>query len=139
MKIGGLSLDQAPAEDIPLRFFISAPIFGILAGLMVLLKGNLLFSNMDARDGGHNSPAHPGVNGIGDVWCSLSDDTVTGGRDRSFSKTIADVTQHADSCHPADGFWFILESLIDVENSASSAFSYHFAVPSAAGPTSRTG
>ena len=48
MKTGGLSLDQAPAEDIPLRFFISAPIFGILAGLMVLLKGNLLFSNMDA-------------------------------------------------------------------------------------------
>ncbi len=45
MKTGGLSLDQAPAEDIPLRFFISAPIFGILAGLMVLLKGNLLFSN----------------------------------------------------------------------------------------------
>ena len=45
MKTGGLSLDQAPAEDIPLRFVISAPIFGILAGLMVLLKGNLLFSN----------------------------------------------------------------------------------------------
>ena len=45
MKTGGLSLDQAPAEDIPLRFFISAPIFGILAGLMVLLKGNLLFPN----------------------------------------------------------------------------------------------
>ena len=45
MKTGGLSLDQAPAEDIPLRFFISAPIFGILAGLMVFLKGNLLFSN----------------------------------------------------------------------------------------------
>ncbi len=45
MKTGGLSLDQAPAEDIPLPFFISAPIFGILAGLMVLLKGNLLFSN----------------------------------------------------------------------------------------------
>ena len=45
MKTGGLSLDQATAENIPLRFFISAPIFGILAGLMVLLKGNLLFSN----------------------------------------------------------------------------------------------
>jgi len=45
VKTGGLSLDQAPAEDIPLRFFISAPIFGILAGLMVFLKGNLLFSN----------------------------------------------------------------------------------------------
>ena len=37
MKTGGLSLDQASAEDIALRFFISAPIFGILAGLMVLL------------------------------------------------------------------------------------------------------
>ena len=36
MKTGGLSLDQAPAEDISLRFFISAPIFGILAGLMAV-------------------------------------------------------------------------------------------------------
>ena len=94
---------------------------------------------MDARDGGPNSPAHPGVDGIGDVWCSLSDDTGTGGRDRSFSKTIADVTHHADSGHPADGFWFFLESLMDVESITSSAFSYHFAVPSAVGPTSRPG
>ena len=109
MKTGGLSLDQAPAEEIPLRFFISAPIFGILAGLMVLLKGNLLFFQyMDARDGGPNSPAHPELDGLGDVWCSLSDDTGTGGRDRSFSETIADVTHHADSGHPADGFWFFL-------------------------------
>ena len=45
MKTGGLSLDQAPAENIPLRFFLSAPIFGILAGLIVFLKGNLLFPN----------------------------------------------------------------------------------------------
>ena len=42
MKTGGLSLDQAPAEDIPLRFFISAPIFSILAGLMIFLKGNII-------------------------------------------------------------------------------------------------
>ena len=94
---------------------------------------------MDARDGVPNSPAHPGVHGLGDVWRSLSDDTGTGGRDRPFYKTIAEVTHHADSCHPADGFWFFLESLMDVESFASSAFSYHFAVPSAAGPTSRPG
>ena len=78
---------------------------------------------MDARDGGPNSPTHPGVDGLGEVWRSLSDDTGTGGRDRSFSKTIADVTHHADSCHPADGFWFFLESLMDVESITSSAFS----------------
>ena len=138
MKTGGLSLDQAPAEDIPLRFFISAPIFGILAGLMVLLKGNFMFFNTWMPETvALTHLLHPGVDGLGDVWCSLSDDTGTGGRDRSFSKTIADVTHHTDSCHPADGFWFFLESLMDVESFTNSALSYHFAIPSAVGPTSR--
>jgi len=31
----GLSLDQAPPEDIPLRFFLTAPIFGVLSGLIL--------------------------------------------------------------------------------------------------------
>lgn len=39
----GISLDQAPPEDIPMRFFLSAPIFGILAGLMILIDGESLF------------------------------------------------------------------------------------------------
>ncbi len=32
----GLSLDQAPPLQIPLRFFVTAPIFGIVAGLFIL-------------------------------------------------------------------------------------------------------
>ena len=39
----GVSLDQAPPEDIPVRFFLSAPVFGILAGLMVLFAEEDLF------------------------------------------------------------------------------------------------
>ncbi|MGK5090982.1 hypothetical protein WDW89_03070 [Deltaproteobacteria bacterium TL4] len=43
MKMQGLSLEQAPPEDIPFRFFMTAPIFGMLAGVLVLTKGSLLF------------------------------------------------------------------------------------------------
>ncbi|PCI27826.1 MAG: hypothetical protein COB67_07745 [SAR324 cluster bacterium] len=39
----GISLDQAPPEDIPLRFFLSAPLFGVLAGLLVVWRGGDLF------------------------------------------------------------------------------------------------
>ena len=105
MKTGGLSLDQAPAEDIPLRFFISAPIFGILAGLMVLLKGNLLFSNTWMPE--TVALTHLLILGwmgsviFGALYQMIP---VLVRRDRSFSKTIADVTHHTDSCHPADGF-----------------------------------
>ncbi len=44
MKTSGLSLDQAPPEDIPFRFFLSTPIFGIIAGIIIAIKGNQLFS-----------------------------------------------------------------------------------------------
>jgi MFS family permease len=36
---GGLSLDQAPPISVVLRFFITASIFGILAGLLLLVFG----------------------------------------------------------------------------------------------------
>ncbi len=39
----GISLDQAPPEDIPLRFFLSAPLFGILAGVLLIFGGGDLF------------------------------------------------------------------------------------------------
>jgi len=39
----GVSLDQAPPEDIPVRFFLSAPVFGIIAGLLILWDGADLF------------------------------------------------------------------------------------------------
>ncbi|MFA6760469.1 MAG: hypothetical protein WCR69_05425 [Sulfuricurvum sp.] len=36
MNYQGLSVDQAPPISIPFRFFLSAPIFGIIAGLLIL-------------------------------------------------------------------------------------------------------
>ncbi len=43
MKTRGLSLDQAPPEDISFRFFLTAPLFGAIAGGLVLLQGSELF------------------------------------------------------------------------------------------------
>ncbi|MBF0276304.1 MAG: hypothetical protein HQM13_00875 [SAR324 cluster bacterium] len=43
MKTVGLSLDQAPPEDIPIRFFLTAPLFGSLAGCLMLYQGQQLF------------------------------------------------------------------------------------------------
>ena len=34
-----LSFDQSPPLDAPIRFFLTAPAFGILAGLLVLWSG----------------------------------------------------------------------------------------------------
>ncbi len=44
MRTSGLSLDQAPPEDIPFRFFLSAPLFGIMAGMLIAVRGNVLFT-----------------------------------------------------------------------------------------------
>lgn len=41
----GLSLDQAPPEDIPFRFFFTAPLFGIVAGILILYTGKYLFAD----------------------------------------------------------------------------------------------
>jgi len=45
MRSSGLSLDQAPPEDIPFRFFLTAPVFGLLAGSLILYRGVLVFSS----------------------------------------------------------------------------------------------
>ena len=45
MRSSRLSLDQAPPEDIPFRFFLTAPVFGFLAGCLILFRGVLLFSS----------------------------------------------------------------------------------------------
>ena len=39
MDTGGLSLDQAPPIDIPARFFLTAPLFAIAAGLLLAWQG----------------------------------------------------------------------------------------------------
>ena len=38
MELTGLSIDQAPPISSPLRFFVTAPIFGIIAGILILLS-----------------------------------------------------------------------------------------------------
>lgn len=45
MDFQGLSIDQAPPISAPLRFFITAPIFGLLAGLFLLFSDASLVLN----------------------------------------------------------------------------------------------
>jgi hypothetical protein len=42
INTGGLSLDQAPPIDIPARFFLTAPLFAIAAGLLLAWEGPTL-------------------------------------------------------------------------------------------------
>jgi len=44
-KPSGLSLDQAPPIGVPLRFFITAPLFAMTAALLMLWSGADLFSS----------------------------------------------------------------------------------------------
>ena len=38
MNFNGLSTEQAPPISVPLRFFLTAPVFGIIAGLLILFS-----------------------------------------------------------------------------------------------------
>ena len=38
MELNGLSIDQAPPISAPVRFFITAPLFGIIAGLLIFFS-----------------------------------------------------------------------------------------------------
>lgn len=44
-----LSFDQAPPLAAPLRFFLTAPLFAILAGLLLLWSGPDLFASRGRR------------------------------------------------------------------------------------------
>lgn len=43
LNTANLSLDQAPPISIPFRFFLTAPLFGLVAGLLLLVYGPALF------------------------------------------------------------------------------------------------
>jgi len=45
LNFNGLSLDQAPPIQAPLRFFLTAPLFGIFAGILILLSDKSLLMN----------------------------------------------------------------------------------------------
>jgi len=43
LKTSNLSLDQAPPEDIPFRYLLTGPAFGILAGILLSVYGDRIF------------------------------------------------------------------------------------------------
>lgn len=45
MNLSGLSFDKIPPLDVPLRFFLTAPFFGIIAGLIILFSGSELWAS----------------------------------------------------------------------------------------------
>ncbi len=50
MEFNGLSIDQAPPISAPLRFFIMAPIFGILVGFLLLFSDSATLMNRYSID-----------------------------------------------------------------------------------------
>ena len=45
MNLAGLSFDNIPPLHVPLRFFITAPLFGILAGILIISGGDALWGS----------------------------------------------------------------------------------------------
>jgi len=41
----GLNLDQAPPLDLPMRYFLTAPLFGMGAGLLLMVEGAILLES----------------------------------------------------------------------------------------------
>ena len=50
MDFDGLSVDQAPPISAPLRFFLTAPLFGVLAGILILLSDAQTLSSRYSMD-----------------------------------------------------------------------------------------
>ena len=50
MNFNGLSVDQAPPISAPLRFFLTAPLFGVIAGILILLSDTQILTNRYSID-----------------------------------------------------------------------------------------
>ena len=50
MELNGLSIDQAPPISAPLRFFITAPIFGLIAGILMFFNESSVLMGRYAVD-----------------------------------------------------------------------------------------
>ncbi len=50
MELNGLSIDQAPPLSSPVRFFITAPIFGIIAGILMFFNDSSVLMGRFAVD-----------------------------------------------------------------------------------------
>ena len=50
MELSGLSVDQAPPISAPLRFFLTAPLFGIIAGILIILSNSEILISRYSMD-----------------------------------------------------------------------------------------
>ena len=50
MDFNGLSIDQAPPISAPLRFFLSAPLFGIIAGILIIMSDSSILMSRYSID-----------------------------------------------------------------------------------------
>jgi len=50
LNFNGLSVDQAPPISAPLRFFLTAPLFGVIAGILILLSDTQILTNRYSID-----------------------------------------------------------------------------------------
>jgi len=50
LNFNGLSVDQAPPISAPLRFFLTAPLFGVIAGILMLLSDTSSLTNRYSID-----------------------------------------------------------------------------------------
>jgi len=50
VELSGLSVDQAPPISAPLRFFLTAPLFGIIAGILIILSNSEILISRYSMD-----------------------------------------------------------------------------------------
>ena len=50
MNFNGLSVDQAPPISAPLRFFLTAPLFGVIAGILMIMSDTASLTNRYSID-----------------------------------------------------------------------------------------
>jgi len=50
LELNGLSVDQAPPISAPLRFFLAAPLFGVIAGILILFSNTSVLINRYSMD-----------------------------------------------------------------------------------------
>jgi hypothetical protein len=93
----GLSFEQAPPISVPFRFFLTAPLFGMAAGLLLLWQGPAaLASRWTVRRAGADPSARRRLHAAGDVRRAAADAAGGGGRQH-----LAAAPRHpADPCRP---------------------------------------
>ena len=69
-----LSLDQAPPIEVPLRFFITAPLFALTAAVHVAVAGaGFIQQSLESCHAGHHPFADTRTHGDDHVWRDPAD------------------------------------------------------------------